>query len=487
MGQSGISRLVYGLRMWGSVAVAGLGLSVFCALMARFGGDLGWLLSSLVVGLAVGAIWDSAVRGSLLAAAVVLVGLGASAAGHAGIRQDVAPVLALPIIVGALVSALACFGAIRLRSGRRMPAWMPAVGALAALSLILVLGSATRPVLSDLATPAHDYRYDASIYRSTFERMEVGVPYYQALVEAAAGDLRLREERDVRGGRFYGWIQSPVQMRLPYLFYAWKFLAGNSLGVFWLAVGTCIVALASLYLGLRRYIGEAAVLAAIAVFPLMHSVLTGADLFFPDFWAGLLVLIGASLWLLRRYALALVVLFLAGMCRDLALLGFGVFGIYACVQAVRQRGIWLRPAGVVLSGCALFLVLLWAHFVQAGPLIARSVNPGTTVVTLLSGSSTSGFAQKFLEPIVYMDFWWSALGLGAVALPVLGLVGWAWALRADHTALIPVVGLLAAWIVFTATIGAHSNYWGLMYTPLMHAGIGALLGSLLVVASASRA
>lgn len=51
---------------------------------------------------------------------------------------------------------------------------------------------------------------------------------------------------------------------------------------------------------------------------------------------------------------------------------------------------------------------------------------------------------------------------------------------------LPVIAFAAFWLVFTATIGATSSYWGQLYTPLAVIGTAALVAGLAAGVDRSR-
>lgn len=494
---------------WQIVALCAsvLGIGLLYALTEACGGGWGWLLAAVCVGCACGALHSSErwIAPTLSGASVgagsaftllVLTQSGLDRLGAhpaylaGGVANEALTLYLAPMLQSSLRSlghqpaaflvapavAVGCTLGVRwLVSRRKMPRWSGSAVAMAGLAVVFALGAAQPGVVSWLENPVGGYAYDAVIYRVTYENMKAGFGYYESLLSAAAGDERLINENAVRGNRFYAWAFAPSDLRPPALFYAWKFLTPNAVGVFVLAIGVALLAMLSVYLGLRLYIGEAAVFVVFALVPFMQMSVAWPGLFQPDMWAGMFTLMAVGLWLWRRFRAAMVVALVAGICRDLALSTLLVFALYAAYRTVRGNKEWRERTlwGVGLLG--VFALVYITHVVQSAPYFPSSAKSGGRVAGLLRESISSGLVAKVLEPVSYQGFLWWLVYAPPIALVPAAAAGLVWALRRNMTALIPIVGLLAGWAAYLIVLGAHSSYWGLLFMPVVYAGAGALV------------
>jgi hypothetical protein len=390
-------------------------------------------------------------------------------------RGDVALVTCVAIGVAALAAVtrwLISRSSAERASLLRVAICGVAVGAVA---IALVVGAWSSPfrLRSTHALPAGTYRYDSEIYMNVYFNLLDGMPYYQGFVKAAAGDTRIIAENDVRGGKFYGWVYSPSFIRMPWTFYLWRVIAPTG-GLWYVSLALCVLALFVVCWGLYPALSLRAALVPPLLFPFLLMCTAWANMYFPDWWAGLAVLFSVMFQIRKRYIVAGVLALLAGIFRDVALIWLAILLINALVRGWRHGAKWWRLAALYAALMAGFFVLYFWHLRAGAPYVAPQPGAGTIGQRLVA-SAAAGLGQRFFAPAAYMMVPYGTL-IGKRALPLfVQLAGWWLVLRRNNAARAPVLAFALFWIVFTATIGAASSYWGQMYMPVALVGSAALL------------
>lgn len=355
---------------------------------------------------------------------------------------------------------------------------LPAVCALAIVVVALTLrvgsGGGFSPVQ---VAEAGSYSTDEGIYRQTLALMvHDDLGYYEAIVEAAAGDARLIAEGAVVDGRFRGWATTPAFIRLPYLFGLWESAVNLGVPVIALALALAAVLLLMSYWALVPRFGPGAVAAPLLLHPWFAWHANAANLYMPDFWAGMLAL-GALFCAIReRWVPAALFALAAALCRNVAAVWL-VFLIVAALHAwlaTRERRAG-RDLAVYLAAAAVFAVLTVAHERPAAAVISPEAVP-IGALDMLAASAGRSLSQRFLVPAEYLMLPYGSLLVPAASFLLAAPAGFALALRgAASRVLVTVLAASLFWLGFTALIGATSSYWGQQYTALGLFGTFAML------------
>ncbi len=372
---------------------------------------------------------------------------------------------------------------LRMRATRVIRAAV-ACAALGVLSLAFgwTLFTVGAPFLDHTSREAkpYTYGYDALIYERTFWVMRSGADYYPALVEAAAGDTRLRTEHSVVGGKFRSWAISPLQLKQGWIQYFWQLLGSKASSVVTFSALLCMTALFACYFALRRFVGDRALLVAVFAFPILLMNTAADGVFFPDWWAGLALLFSVFALLRRRWVAAGLFALAAALCRDVAAVWLVLLLSVAVAHAIRSRQRkWVARAAAFALFLAVFAGAFALHAHLSDAVIAapqyRAASP--TALSMLSSSASRPLGRRFATPGSFAAF---PYGLGLIP-PFLMLFaqlpGFWFALRQNRAVRGGVLAFALFWLLFTLTIGAASGYWGQEYVPVAVLGTGLLLAS----------
>ena len=401
---------------------------------------------------------------------------------------------ALVIIVGTLLAGIAgaapgMIGLLKKPAARTTVGWV--VTGLAIVSFAVTAWQATPTFRAEIAVPPADgqYAYDAHIYLRTYYEMAKGDGYYRSLVRAAAGDKRLIDESGVKNGLFVTWASSPTLIREPLQFYLWRLVAPNdAVGIFTFSLIACAAVMALLHWALVRFAGATAAFASWALWPTLLLATTWHNIFFPDWWMALALLLSVAFWLRGRLYPALAAALVAALFRDVGVLWLLALGVYALVRAVRDRASDRRvPSLAGLAGAAgslvLFAGLYWLHLRAGSAVITPNLPAPLTFIGRLQTSAAATLPAKFLAPAEYMMFPYGRFAIPGVAYLIAAPFAWWIAQRRGverpdmlSTAVLPAY--VVFWVLFTATVGAASSYWGQGYMPLTVLGIASMLAVL---------
>ena len=390
------------------------------------------------------------------------------------------------LVVGLLTALIAAGSAYGLNAlGSRRELGQQIAGWIAVVALALVFLATGWNNASDfrdsLATPvpAGTYAYDAFIYQGAYQAMLHGKSYYQGFLEAASGDSRLIEAHDVRNGKFYGFVSSPTLMREPWSFYLWRVVApGGSQGVFLTALIAAAGVLLVTHWGLQPISRAASLLGPVLVYPILLLSCSWMNIFFPDLWAGLAMLASLALLARRNLPAALGFALAAALFRETLIFWLLALLVYAILRA-RSAPSGKRDAVFALSAVGIFAALYAVHYVQASQLIAPDINGGTGgFVDRLLISSKASLEGKFLAPTSYMMWPYGFFRLPGAALAVLGVFGFSTLHRRNRAFTWMAAGYGAFWLVYYATVGAASSYWGQQVMPFYLLGVAFLVAAL---------
>lgn len=349
------------------------------------------------------------------------------------------------------------------------------------------------------------YAYDGIIYMNAYYKMLEGLPYYNALVHAGGGDSRLRQENDVRQGKFYGWVWSPAFIREPAAFYLWKLVAPkDATGVFKFSLAMCAGVFFLLAWGAFPWLGARAAFVPMAVYPYLLVSTIWHNIFFPDWWAALMVLLSVAMLLRRRWITAAVFALAAAVFREvlapwLAIIAGGYALFWFSARRARRAGgagggaegakdaqdageaearPWLIRTGVAVAFLVAFALQYWLHLRAGAKVVAVNFgNPATRFFGLVGES----IARKFLQPTSYMMFPYGSFQIGGWVVLVLAIGGALLVLARHWRVQALVVGYLVFWTAWYMVFGVSSSYWGQHVMPV------AVAGAAMLAASADRA
>ncbi len=323
---------------------------------------------------------------------------------------------------------------------------------------------------------AGTFRQDAFIFWHAYVNVTKSEPYYAALRDGAADDSAIIDNHYIVDGKFTGWALSPASIRLPYPFYLWRYLApggGTELLVVALVFAGMVLA-ASLWALMPR-IGPAAALVPMLLMPYLQVSLVFGGLFLPDVWAALFVTLAFFAWIRERYVVAGAFMLAGALCRETAIFALLILLAWTAWRALRREREWVVRAIALAGMTAVFALAYWLHLRAGAAYVSGTQSAGGTVAQMLGTSAGRSFSAKFLNPTEFGSFIYMLLFLPSWLPLGLQFPGWYLALRRSNDALVPVLAFAAFWVVFTATFGATSAYWGVMYMPLAIAGSGVLL------------
>lgn len=159
-----------------------------------------------------------------------------------------------------------------------------------------------------------EYATDYSIYKRTYELMKnSGMSYYRALNKAKNEDARNISDPSA-------WsIPTPFWVRQPFVFYLWKFLGminPQLILIFALFLFFAGFFLIALYSERHLFKGSSLLLLSI-IYPFFYLSFGWEEIFLPDFWGSLFLLISVGLFLNLRFFSSLFFAQLASLCRVL--------------------------------------------------------------------------------------------------------------------------------------------------------------------------
>ena len=332
---------------------------------------------------------------------------------------------------------------------------------------------------ADQEPAAGTYAFDATTYLKTYYNMLDGADYYEALVDAAAGDARVMKDTatgtGVRGGKSYGgWLWGPAAMRRPTIFYIWRYVApGGGGDIIVLAVFASALTLATLAWGLAPYLAHRAAFVPIFAMPYVLFMTMGLNVFFPDYWGALLTVAALAVIMRRRWFGGAALLLASAAVRETA--GPGIVIVAATLVVVWLRygrgRVWLARAVAFWVAAAAWLGFEKIHEAIGAPYMA--VEYASTLQVLTQTALTRSFDQKVLRPTTYLvpgGFF----RLRGVMLMLLAPIGFRAVLASQKEVRLVVVTYTLFWAAFVFVVGATSEYWGQAIILPSLVGIGCL-------------
>ena len=334
----------------------------------------------------------------------------------------------------------------RRASGSRFEGWSraPAIAVLALLGLLILLGVVLGDVTRPDAGKVPESRTDLALYQAIVTRVQHGENYYTA----AAVEQRER-----------GFPLRPAMtMREPTLAYTAAAVGGvKHLRFVLIALGAVaglamLVKLEGMSSGRTMWWTSAGLTAmfSVAIFAPKYVVLH-------EVWASLLMLMSMLVRRPGRSAWPSVILgFLAVLVREIALPFMAVMALCAWRERkIKEARQWVIATAVFLAGYAIHYELVLSHTTAGDPQSQGWMRFGGWPFALSTVRESS--------LLTVLPFWVTAV---AVPLVLLG-----WASRKGEFA-IRVLALIAAFLAVFVVVGRPENfYWGILYAPLIGAGL----------------
>jgi hypothetical protein len=356
---------------------------------------------------------------------------------------------------------------------RLTAAW--AIVGILSISLFYTAYEANAAWMSRLdAEPAvGSYAYDGIMNLKVYYLMQGGMGFYEAYTAGHAGDSRYAPL--VKDGRFI--TGSAAGMRQPAMFYLWKVVApgrrGNLIAVA-AFVAAALVLLGSFW-ALWPVAGYRALFVVPALFPalVMHSA--NVNPLFPEWWAGVLLLL-SFFALARGHRLSAGALGLAAMVfRETTGVWLVALILVSVVLAFRDKERW-KAAGVYAGLLAVGLLAFYLH-VRSGSAYVTTPVTGSIIGSILAPRELT---RGLLAPMAYLMVPYGFLRLSTLWLIPVGMVGLWVGLARRRTARIAVTLYCGLFLTYFATVGASSQYWGQLVT------LQLLIGAALLVVSLDR-
>lgn len=391
-------------------------------------------------------------------------------------------------VLGVVVTAAVAYGVAMLARedlARVRRLVVGGVAALLALCFVFTVVTTGASFLTNVSTqPASGtYAFDPVIYMNTYYEMLHGHGYYQSLVLAAAGDSRLQKDSLVHRGKFYGWVLSASFIRQPNVFYLWKYASPHDArGVVYLGAVLCALLLFGAWWALEPWVGDAALLAPAVLAPYLLLMTVDFNIFFPDYWAALMVLGSILLLLRRQFIAAIAIAFLAACFRETTVPWLVILAGYSAFLWIRDRSRreWLVRGSVALALIVLFAAQLALHLHNGSAVIAPGMHQQSAFSYYFSNRMLSGLQWKLVEPSAYMMFPYGYFSFPGWLLWPFALLGmWVALMKAPHVRML-VLLFLAFWIVFCLILGVSSSYWGQGFMP------ATLLATAMLIAAGDR-
>ena len=293
--------------------------------------------------------------------------------------------------------------------------------------------------------PDLSYRYDGVVYLRTFHRM-AEKDFYTGYIEAAAGHQGVARDRNVRDGKFYGYVHSPFYFRTPTAFWLMRILTfGNAVGVIYLGIISALALLVLSYLAGKSLIGESGVFLTIVLVPYMVAGSVWHNLFFPDWWAAIALTAGILFWLRQQFWLSAMTFLLASGFREIVFWVLIVFLIFTLVFKKEARLQFALATG-------LFVAIYPWHYFKASGFIGLE---GQEISSIVSRVSSANFSYSSS----YMTYVYNFFFGPTFIIMLIALVVWYWKRRYDMLALTA--------LAFPYFAYASSSYWGQHLLPFI--------------------
>ncbi len=362
----------------------------------------------------------------------------------------------------------------------RAASWL-AVG-LIALSLLVTGMAATSEFRAqvDIEPPDKQYAYDPVFNVKTYHLMKAGQGFREAYLYAQMMDARKDDKFSViEDGmrKFNGG--SPAYQRQPAAFYLWQVLGARQASDIVIAsLVWCCVILAGLHWTLSERLGPRSIAVVALVYPslLLHSI--WFNVFFPDWWATLVLALSIIAMLKERYWTAGALGLAAALFREIMAVWLLVILAAACVKWLRDRSAWRLLAGYSATLAAFGGAFAW-HYSAGARYTARATveQSGSFVQGALAASAGLGLMDKLLKAPSYLLLPYGFYAVpGYLFLPA-GSAGFFSITKPGSVARLALTGFPLAMLALYVVTGATSSYWGMHVMPFAILGTAALVAN----------
>jgi hypothetical protein len=210
--------------------------------------------------------------------------------------------------------------------------------------------------------------------------------------------------------------------------------------------------------------------------PVMVMHVAATNTAFPEYWAMLAILVAFFVLVRGHFVASAVAGLIAVLFRETFgawLLALVVVALLGSIADKRWRRYALFSAGMLGAGIVGYLL-----HAAAGAAYIIKPTEGSSLAGYLLNSASRSITFRLLAPLSYLmaPFGWFVFS--PVALVPLGLVGlWVGLARTNVSRLVSVMYVLA-YLIYFATLGAPSTYWGQVVMPLVVVGLALFLASL---------
>jgi len=179
------------------------------------------------------------------------------------------------------------------------------------------------------------YNSDAFLFLNIFYQMK-SVPFYKAYALGFARDLRF----DKPPSDVFGW-------RMPTLFFIWHYLAKDGYTLWLISYLLTICAVLAIYLGVKKLTNSVhGLLSVFLLTPYFGYILKTEWFLSMEWWALLFFIIATAFWLHQKYHFSYGFFLLALLTRELFLIPYLIFLIFAILT--KNRRVFIFWVGIIL-------------------------------------------------------------------------------------------------------------------------------------------
>lgn len=312
------------------------------------------------------------------------------------------------------------------------------------------------------------------IYKRTYELISQGENFYSALHRAT--------QEDARGFKPGDFWQIPSWVRHPFIFKVWSFIgAPNSVYLF--ALFLVVLSLFLMGIKIEKILFPGSSLAlSLFLYPYFYLAASWENLWNPDLWSAILVLLSFSLLVSDMQIPAVLSAFFAALTRIHALAWLGLVVLYVIHRSIGERR-YLYGIALVLAGIFAYVLykLHWQKVATEHAYLVKSVASGLGTRTKWNGWDNFITQLNWRANFVTTTYTFHHYYAGILILPgIVGLTYFATRLIEDKNdslagsfllALIYTIGMA----FYTSIQTLKSQYWGVHFMPFVLLGVAMLL------------
>jgi len=329
------------------------------------------------------------------------------------------------------------------------------------------------------------YATDYHLYKRTYQLMLRGLNYYQALDISTDQDAR-----DLKKSTFWS---SPSWVRHPFIYRVWAFVGrtdANAILVLALILSLFTVLLVGLALERLGLYGSGPLVTLLA-YPYFVVAVSWENLFNPDLWAVMLLVLSFGLLANRWRAASIACAFLSLMCRLQAGIWLGVLLVFYLIQWRKPFARKLVAMTVAALGIAgVLYVAHWSTIANKYPTILTVDNPSRGIGFPIGWAGWADFSRRLVWISNFMIDQYAYFLFYGVVLVFLGLCGFMVSLftarrvnlrSSEYMDLVAAPLFIVTFLLALALIPWSSQYWGMYVLPMSFVGIASGVASLLVL------